>query len=332
MTKPPLRVIFAGTPEFAARHLSALIDSEHQLIAVYTQPDRPAGRGKKIQASPVKQLAQSAAIDVYQPPSLKDEAVRDTMAALAADVMVVVAYGLILPQAILDTPAHGCLNVHASLLPRWRGAAPIQRAIEAGDERTGITIMQMDAGLDTGDMLATTTCAVDGHSAASLHDELALAGPPLLLQVLADLPHFQARAEPQNDSNACYADKISKAEAHINWQSGAAQLERAIRAFNPFPVCYSLLGDERVKIWEAERAPGAGNTAPAGTIVEAGSDGIVVSCGEGDLIIRTLQLPGGRPLSAEQMLNARSALFTPGARFNGAPAEPPGGPSAGSQP
>lgn len=318
MSKQSLRVIFAGTPAFSALHLKALIDSEHQLIAVYTQPDRPAGRGKKIQASPVKQLALEAGIDVYQPPSLRDDAVRSELAALGADVMVVVAYGLILPQAILDTPVHGCLNVHASLLPRWRGAAPIQRAIEAGDETTGITIMQMDAGLDTGAMLATSRCAVNGHSAASLHDALAEAGPPLLLQVLADLPAYQARAEQQDDSAACYADKISKAEAQLNWQDDAAALERAIRAFNPFPVCYSLLGDQRVKIWEARRLPGPGSTAPAGTIVAADADGIIVSCGSGDLAIQTLQLPGGKALSAGQMLNARQTLFTPGARFESA--------------
>ena len=186
MSKCPLRVIFAGTPDFAASHLKALIDSEHQLLAVYTQPDRPAGRGRKLQASPVKQLAEQAGLPVYQPASLKDEAAQLQLAALDADVMVVVAYGLILPQAVLDTPRFGCLNVHASLLPRWRGAAPIQRAIEAGDTTTGITIMQMDAGLDTGAMLATASCPIDPRatSAADLLDELALLGPPLLLEVL----------------------------------------------------------------------------------------------------------------------------------------------------
>ncbi|MEE4145233.1 MAG: methionyl-tRNA formyltransferase [Halieaceae bacterium] len=312
---PPLRVIFAGTPEFAAIHLKALIDSEHTLIAVYTQPDRPAGRGKKLQASPVKRLAEAAGIPVYQPPSLRDAGAQQTLAQLQADLLVVVAYGLILPQAVLDFPRLGCLNVHASLLPRWRGAAPIQRAIEAGDRKTGITIMQMDAGLDTGDMLATASCEIDQQTTAgSLHDRLAELGPPLLLRVLADFEAFRREAKPQDDQLATYAGKILKSEAEIDWRQSATTLDRAIRAFNPFPICFSVLDGERVKIWRA-RPEGAGCDQLPGTIVRADREGILVSCGDGCLLVQRLQLPGGRELTAEQVLHARGELFAPGRRF-----------------
>ncbi len=203
----------------------------------------------------MKQLAEQAGLPVYQPASLKDEGAQLQLAALGADVMVVVAYGLILPQAVLDTPRFGCLNVHASLLPRWRGAAPIQRAIEAGDTTTGITIMQMDAGLDTGAMLATVSCPIGPRtSAADLHDELALLGPPLLQQVLADIERYQSQSRAQDDEQASYAHKILKAEALIDWSSSAVALERKVRAFNPFPVCYSMLRGKRVRVWQARRA------------------------------------------------------------------------------
>jgi len=316
-SKPPLRIIFAGTPEFAATHLQALIDSEHQLIGVYTQPDRPAGRGKKLQASPVKHLAEAAAIPVYQPASLRDTGAQQALAQLHADLLVVVAYGLILPQAVLDTPRLGCLNVHASLLPRWRGAAPIQRAIQAGDRETGITIMQMDAGLDTGPMLATATCGIDRQTtAASLHDRLAELGPPLLLQVLADLEACQRQAQPQDNQLATYADKILKSEAELDWRQSAQTLDRAIRAFNPFPVCFSKLGGERVKVWQARPDDSGSDPAvAAGTILQADREGILVSCGDGRLLVQQLQLPGGKQLAAEQVLNARGELFAPGQRF-----------------
>ena len=323
-SKPPLRIIFAGTPEFAASHLQALIDSEHQLIGVYTQPDRPAGRGKKLQSSPVKHLAQAAAIPVYQPASLRDAGAQQALAQLHADLLVVVAYGLILPRAVLDTPRLGCLNVHASLLPRWRGAAPIQRAIQAGDRETGITIMQMDAGLDTGAMLATATCKIDRQTtAASLHDRLAELGPPLLLQVLADLEACQRQAQPQDDQLATYANKILKSEAELDWRQSAQTLDRAIRAFNPFPVCFSKLGSERVKVWRA-RPDGSGSdpAVAAGTILQADREGILVSCGDGRLLVQQLQLPGGKQLAAEQVLNARGELFAPGQRFE-LPADQP---------
>jgi len=312
-----LRILFAGTPDFAALHLKSLIDSKHSLVGVYTQPDRPAGRGKKLTASPVKQLALKAKLPLYQPASLKGADEQQQLAKLQADVMVVVAYGLILPQAVLDMPRLGCLNVHASLLPRWRGAAPIQRAIEAGDQQSGITIMQMDAGLDTGDMLASASCPIRGDTtAASLHDELAALGTPLLLQVLSGLQTHQQGARQQDDSLATYASKIQKQEAEIDWQQDALTLDRRIRAFNPFPVCFSTLGGERVKLWQAQPVAGeAADQGRAGTIISAGRDGIAVSCGSGGLNILKLQLPGGKPLSAEQVLNARREQFAPGQQF-----------------
>jgi methionyl-tRNA formyltransferase len=312
-----LRLLFAGTPEFAALHLKALIESKHQLIGVYTQPDRPAGRGKKLQASPVKRLAEEAGLPVFQPPSLKDATAQQELAGLDADALVVVAYGLILPQGVLDTPRLGCLNVHASLLPRWRGAAPIQRAIEAGDSETGITIMQMDAGLDTGDMLATAHCPILADTtAASLHDELGALGATLLLDVLDDLPGHQRRALQQDDEQANYAHKILKQEAEIDWSRDASDLDLEIRAFNPFPVCFTTLSGERIKIWQAQPVSGAADPISPGTILRADREGILVSCGAGQLNIQRLQLPGGKPLSAEQVLNARRELLAPGQVFS----------------
>ena len=316
MQKSSLRLLFAGTPDFAAIHLKALIDSKHKLIGAYTQPDRPAGRGKRLQASPVKRLAEEADLPVFQPTSLRGEEEQRQLAGLAADALLVVAYGLILPQAVLDAPRLGCLNVHASLLPRWRGAAPIQRAIEAGDRETGVTIMQMDAGLDTGDMLAAATCPIrQDTTAASLHDEVAGLGAPLLLSVLDDLPRYQQNALPQDNSAATYAPKILKGEAGLDWTRDAAELDRAIRAFNPFPVCFSTLAGKRVKIWQAEPLSGPTGPISPGTILRADREGILVSCGRGQLSIKRLQLPGGRPVSAEQILNARRELLSPGQQF-----------------
>lgn len=331
MTRTALRIIFAGTPDFSALHLDALIDSKHQLQAVFTQPDRPSGRGKKLQASAVKQRALDAGLTVYQPASLKSEEAQQHVAGIAADVLVVVAYGLILPPQILQATPLGCLNVHASLLPRWRGAAPIQRAIEAGDEHTGITIMQMDAGLDTGAMLATETCAIGPTtSAADLHDQLAEIGPGLLLKVLDDLPQYQQAKSEQQEQGVTYAHKILKPEAQIDWAETATVLDRKIRAFNPFPVCYSLLPgrgkvedkaeSERVRVWQARPivsiSPQAKemDVAP-GTILEASDEGILVSCGTGQLLLEKMQLPGGKTLTAAQVLTARSTQFAPGLRF-----------------
>jgi methionyl-tRNA formyltransferase len=317
MKTPPLRVLFAGTPEFASQQLERLIDSEHKLLGVYTQPDRPAGRGRKLHASPVKLLAQQAGLPVFQPVSLKDEVAQQQLAALDADVLIVVAYGLILPQVVLDAPRFGCLNVHASLLPRWRGAAPIQRAIEAGDTATGITIMQMDAGLDTGAMLAKVSCPIGAHTnAGQLHDELALLGPPLLLDVLENLQERQRNSWAQDDSKANYAHKILKPEAQLDWRGSAAELDRQVRAFNPFPICFSILEGVRIRIWQASAQVGPVANETPGTIVRADDAGIVVCCGKNTLTIEVLQLEGGRALAAKELLSAHQARFAVGKRFD----------------
>ena len=316
MSASPLRILFAGTPGFAASHLERLIASKHHILAVYTQPDRPAGRGRKLHASPVKQMAELAGLTVCQPASLKNEEAQRQLAAFNADVMVVVAYGLILPQAVLDTPRLGCLNVHASLLPRWRGAAPIQRAIEAGDATTGITIMQMNAGLDTGEMLACVSCPIGSRTnAAGLHDELALLGPPLLGDVLAAIESHQRHSRPQDDEHANYAYKILKPEAQIDWRHSASVLDHKIRAFNPFPVCYCELDGQRVRIWQASPLLSTAATQMPGAILRADKEGITVCCGEGELTIEVLQLEGGKPLEAKQLLSAYQALFAAGKHF-----------------
>ncbi len=316
MSTSSLRLVFAGTPEFAASHLKALIESEHQLLAAYTQPDRPAGRGKTLRASPVKELAESAGIAVLQPDTLRSAQAQVNLADLAPDLMVVVAYGLLLPEEILALPKLGCLNVHASLLPRWRGAAPIQRAIEAGDDRTGVSIMQMDAGLDTGPVLATAECAIAPRAnAAELLQELAKLGPKALLSVLADIEAARAQATAQDDTQANYAHKLEKAEAAIDWQRDALTLDRQVRAFNPFPICYSYMGEERVRIWQARPIISEQSLADSGEIVRTDSDGIHVACGRGVLVIEALQLAGGKVLSSEQLLTARQAQFAVGKRF-----------------
>jgi methionyl-tRNA formyltransferase len=313
----PLRIIFAGTPAFAAVHLRGLLDSGLDICAVYTQPDRPAGRGKKLAASPVKELALQAGLPVYQPTSLRDPTAQRELASLQADVLVVVAYGLILPQAVLDIPRLGCINVHASLLPRWRGAAPIQRAIEAGDAQTGITIMQMDAGLDTGPMLATTTVAIgSGMTAGSLHDKLAERGVPLLLEVLADLEKHLQSAKIQPERGVTYAHKIEKAEAEIAWSQDATTLTRRILAFNPFPVAWTSVDGQRLKVWLAEEAPGAGG--PAGVVLPSPDSELLVACGTGALRITALQLPGGRMMTAAELLLSRRQLFAPGTQLGSA--------------
>ncbi|MCW8195552.1 methionyl-tRNA formyltransferase [Proteobacteria bacterium 005FR1] len=316
-----LRIVFAGTPEFAADYLSALLNSPHQLIAVYTQPDRPAGRGKKLSPSPVKKLALEHGLPVHQPASLRREEAQQELAALEADVMVVVAYGLILPQAVLDLPRLGCLNVHASLLPRWRGAAPIQRAIEAGDRETGVTIMQMDAGLDSGVMLATAACPIEpSDTAATLLQGLASLGKDPLLEALNQLAAGTAQPVPQDDSLATYASKIDKAEAAIDWALDARAIDRKIRAFNPFPVAFSQLDDQRVKVYRAKPSDLSGGGSPLpGTILSLDGRGIMVQCGRGSLQIEELQLPGKRPMTAKEVLLGNRALFAVGARFQSTP-------------
>ena len=304
-----LRILFAGTPDFAAAHLRALIASEHDIIGVYSQPDRPAGRGKKLQPSPVKQVALEHDIPVYQPLNFKDPAAVEELAALNADVMIVVAYGLILPQSVLDAPKYGCLNVHASILPRWRGAAPIQRCIEAGDMVTGITIMQMDKGLDTGDMLSKVTTGISAdETGGSLHDRLAEMGPPALLDTLAKLEAGELKPEIQNDMLACYAHKLSKEEALLDWNLSASELDRKVRAFNPFPMAYTLLGDNRIRVFQAEMLEKVTDMLP-GTIVNVSPKGIEVACSVNVLRISTVQLPGKKAMSVADVINGQPQLF-----------------------
>ncbi|MFB2735950.1 methionyl-tRNA formyltransferase [Shewanella mangrovisoli] len=312
----PLNIIFAGTPDFAARHLQALINSHHNVIAVYTQPDRPAGRGKKLTASPVKELAVSHNIPVYQPGSLRKEPAQQELAALNADIMVVVAYGLILPKVVLDTPRLGCINVHGSILPRWRGAAPIQRALWAGDKETGVTIMQMDVGLDTGDMLLTTYLPIeDDDTSATLYEKLALQGPDAMLQALEGLANGTLTAEKQDEALANYAEKLSKEEARLDWSKSATQLWQEVRAFNPWPVSYFEHQGNTIKVWQTQVSTTSSNTAP-GTIISASKKGIEVATGDGVLTLLNMQLPGKKPLSVADILNARGDWFTPNTRLN----------------
>lgn len=310
-----LNIIFAGTPDFAAQHLQALLESEHNVIAVYTQPDKPAGRGKKLQASPVKQLAEQHQIPVYQPKSLRKEEAQAELKALNADVVVVVAYGLILPQAVLEAPKYGCLNVHGSILPRWRGAAPIQRAIWAGDQQTGVTIMQMDVGLDTGDMLhKVTTPILPTETSASLYAKLAELAPPALLEVLNGLATQQFKPEKQDESLANYAEKLTKEEAKLDWTLSAAQLERNIRAFNPAPIAYLTVNvngvEERVKIYQAQVLPHQEKTV--GTVLNVSKNGIEIATAEGVLNITQLQPSGKKPMSVQDFLNGRADWFKVG--------------------
>lgn len=313
----PLRIIFAGTPDFAARHLQALLNSSHQVIAVYTQPDRPAGRGQQLQQSAVKQLALTHQLPVYQPKSLKKAEAQQQLAELNADVMIVVAYGLILPQPVLDTPRLGCINVHGSLLPRWRGAAPIQRAIWAGDTTTGVTIMQMDQGLDTGAMLSKISCDIrDSDTSASLYETLAHLGPEALLQVLNDLQQLQQQAQPQDDADACYAEKLHKDEALLDFRKPARTLDREIRAFNPWPVSYLALSKGNVKIWQATAESSTLPREP-GTILSADKTGICIACAEGCLRITQLQPPGKKVMTAQDFLNGRADWLPVGAVMSG---------------
>lgn len=311
----PLRILFAGTPEFAAQHLKALIDSDCNIVAVYTQPDRPAGRGKQLTPSPVKVIAQEADIPVEQPANFKNPADIERLAHYQADVMIVVAYGLLLPKAVLDTPKHGCINVHASLLPRWRGAAPIHRAIEAGDSETGVTIMQMDEGLDTGAMLNISKVSIEPReTTASLHDKLIELGCPALLQTLKTLAGGEVTATPQPLEGITYAHKIQKSEAMMDWHQPAAVLERRVRAFTPFPIAFTEMGDTRIKIWESELMPmplEATRLTLPGTVLQVSKAGILVACKEGALNITKVQLPGKKAMSVEAFLNANATLIQP---------------------
>jgi len=307
-----LKIIFAGTPDFAARHLDALLSSGHQIVGVFTQPDRPAGRGNKLTASPVKQLAEQHAIPVYQPKSLRPLENQQLVAQLDADVMVVVAYGLILPEAVLNMPRLGCINVHGSLLPRWRGAAPIQRALWAGDADTGVTIMQMDVGLDTGNMLHKLSCPIEASdTSATLYDKLASLGPAGMLTTLEQLADNSAIPEVQDESLVSYAEKLSKEEARLDWTLSAAQLERCIRAFNPWPVSYFIIDDQPVKVWKASVLPAASHCRP-GEILQADKSGIQVATADGVLNIEELQPAGKKAMKAQDLLNSRREWFMPG--------------------
>ena len=294
-----MRIVFAGTPVFSVAALDALHVAGHDIVGVYTQPDRPAGRGQKLTASPVAARATALGLELFKPESFRKqpEAI-DALRALAPELMVVVAYGLILPQAVLDIPARGCLNIHASLLPRWRGAAPIQRAILAGDTETGTTIMQMDAGLDTGAMLLHEALPIGEKTAEALHDALAAQGARLIVQALAQLEAGTLTATAQPAEGSTYAAKLSKDEARIDWSRPAAEIARCIRAYNPVPVAWSEVAGERVKFYRAQAVPGSGSP---GSVLSCGADGLKIAAGEGALRIHELQRPGGRMLPAAQV-------------------------------
>ncbi|WP_318419443.1 methionyl-tRNA formyltransferase [Photobacterium leiognathi] len=311
----PLRIVFAGTPDFAARHLAALLSSQHDVVAVYTQPDRPAGRGKKLTASPVKAIALENDIPVYQPVSLRNEEAQQELAAIDADIMIVVAYGLLLPQEVLDTPRLGCINVHGSILPRWRGAAPIQRSIWAGDTETGVTIMQMDIGLDTGDMLKVATLPIEAtDTSATMYEKLAELGPDALIDCLSDIADGTAVAVKQDDEQANYAKKLSKEEALIDWTMDAAAIERCVRAFNPWPMSYFTVAEQNVKVWQTAVEADNQGKAP-GTILSADKKGILVATGNGALRLISLQPPGKKAMSAADLLNSRREWFEPGTQL-----------------
>lgn len=318
-----MKLIFAGTPEFAAIALQALIDAGHEILAVYTQPDRPAGRGQKLTPSAVKSLALQHGLPVHQPLSLKsstDEglAAQQQLKDYAADVMVVAAYGLILPKAVLEIPRLGCLNIHASLLPRWRGAAPIQRALLAGDTETGITIMQMDVGLDTGDMLYKTSCPIEAvDTSSSLHDKLALQGGQAITAVLTSLDtlqDYQAQREVQDGTQASYAQKLVKAEARINWQLPASEIDRQIRAYQPWPVSFCELAGQTLRVWSARPLaepdhPAVLEPIIAGSVIAVDKHGVQVLCGDHTVLqLTSLQWAGGKALNSVQMLQAQKII------------------------
>jgi methionyl-tRNA formyltransferase len=307
-----MKIVFAGTPDFSVPSLQALLDSRHDVVAVYTQPDRPAGRGRRVTGSPVKRLAEAAGLPVCQPPSLKNAPAVQQLSGWHPDLLVVVAYGLILPEAVLAVPRLGCINVHASLLPRWRGAAPIQRAIMAGDAETGVCLMRMDAGLDTGPVLACARTPIeDGDTGSSLHDRLAEMGGKLLAANLDAVEQGALVAQSQDDGQACYARRLEKSEALIDWTEAAEVLARKVRAFNAWPVAETRFGGRQLRIWDACAVACSSDAAP-GIVLRATAAGIDVACGSGCLRLLRVQLPGARVLSVADFVNAHEL---DGARF-----------------
>lgn len=317
----PLNIIFAGTPDFAAQHLAALLQSEHNIVAVYCPPDKPAGRGKKLTACATKILALAHNIPVQQPENFKTLESQLTVASYQADVMVVVAYGLLLPIVILETPRLGCINVHGSILPKWRGAAPIQRALEAGDPQTGVTIMQMDKGLDTGAMIFTATCDITAKdTSASLYDKLAVLGPKALLSTITLMASGEYKRQPQDNAQATHAAKLDKADAELNWQQPASVLDRKVRAYIPWPVAQFTFNENnkehRIRVWQASVIELEHNQIP-GTIISYDKQGIVVATPENALRLEILQLPGKKALAVADILNGKADWFAKGQSING---------------
>ena len=311
MSGKDLRIVFAGTPDFAAKHLERLIADDYQVVACYTQPDRPAGRGKKLQPSAVKQVALEKDIPVFQPESFKSEEALAELQALNADLMIVVAYGLLLPKSVLDTPKFGCINVHGSILPKWRGAAPIQRSVLEGDAETGVTIMQMDVGLDTGDMLLIKTCDIEAtDTSGSIYQKLEGIGPQALVESVEKIATGDINPVKQDDSLATYAKKLTKQEALIDWTESAEIIERKIRGYQPWPVAHTEIKGNAIKLWQASFE---GNTKEAaGTVISADKTGIKIATGNGVINITQLQPPGKKAMSASDFLNGRKDWVLPG--------------------
>jgi len=309
-----MKIVFAGTPLVAKMILETLLTTSHEVVAIYTQPDRPAGRGQQLQMSPVKTVALAHPIPVEQPVTLKTPEALANLAKYQADVMIVVAYGLILPEPLLSLPRYGCINVHVSLLPRWRGAAPIQRAILAGDQETGITLMQMDAGLDTGKILAQISCPItEKDTAQTLHDTLATLGATFLRDKLEDIINHPNPLN-QDNAHATYAAKITKEEGHINWNQPAIVISRIIRAFNPWPVAYSKIQNQNIRIWEAQIVTLA-EPGVYGTIIAHHPEGIIVACQDQGLLITQAQLPGKKCMPVSEIIKGHATLFAKGNRF-----------------
>jgi len=311
VSEQPLKIIFAGTPDFSVPPLQALIDSPHEVVAVYTQPDRPAGRGRKLTPSPVKACAIENNIPVYQPEKLRQAEDQQPLIDLQADLMVVVAYGIILPKVILDAPRLGCFNIHASLLPRWRGAAPIQRSILAGDVETGITIMQMDVGLDTGDMLLKKVCPIaDDDTGSSLHDRLSIMGAEALMEILPAIANETLQPEKQDDSQANYAEKLQKAEAIVDWSKSASEIKAQVNAFNAWPVAQTPIDlkqdgkPQMMRIWQAQLTDVDVGSEPPGKVLNCNKQGIDVATGDGVLRLMKIQMPGKKPMDVPAFVNA----------------------------